>query len=198
MANIKNMIIPTVYETTERGTRASDIYSKLLDDRIIMLNEDINEYSTNLVMSQMLYLASVSDEDITLYVNSPGGSVHDGLQIIDTIRTIKPEVATIVTGLAASMGFAIASSGAKGKRYALPNAQFMAHQVSAGTYGNVQDMTASFEHTKKLNTLLMDIIGENCGITGKKLKKLTERDLWLDATEAIKFGVIDKIVERVR
>lgn len=195
MKTPRNYIIPTVYEFTENGMRASDIYSKLLDERVVFLNGEVNEFNTNLIVSQLLYLESVDPEkDITLYIHSPGGCVHSGLQVIDTMRLIKPDVSTMVTGMAASMGFLIASAGAEGKRFALPNAYFMAHQISYGASGNQQDIAVTYENAKELNEVVIKIMAENCGKTVAQIKKDTIRDKWMNAKAAVKYGVIDKVI----
>lgn len=190
--------IPTVYETTERGTRASDIFSKLLDDRIVFLNGGVDEVSSNLIISQLLYLESVDNEaPIYLYINSPGGSVYAGLQIIDTMNFINAPVYTVCTGIAMSMGFAILTSGEKGYRYALKNATLMCHRVSSGSRGNIQEMEIDMEETKRLDNLLTDMIAKNIGMTTKKYLKYVIQDHFLTSYEGLKFGsegVIDKVI----
>lgn len=191
-----NFVIPSVFEVTDKGARSYDIYSKLLEQRIIFLNGEVREENCNLIVASLLYLDSISSDDIYLYINSPGGSCSAGLQIIDTVGIIKSEVSTIVTGLAASMGFAIASSGKKGKRFALPSAQFMAHQVSSGARGNIQDMEISMKQSKHVNNLLTDLISANMGISRASYLRKVQRDWWMTPNEAIKFGVIDAIVRK--
>jgi ATP-dependent Clp protease protease subunit len=194
----KNIIIPTVFEITTQGVRSYDIYSRLLNDRVIFVNGEVEENMAANIVAQMLFLESEDpDSDIYLYINSPGGSVIDGLSIMDTMKFIKPDVCTVVTGMAASMGFAILSHGAKGKRYALPNAQIMAHMVSSGAGGHIKDMEKSYEHSKYINELLMSIMAENIGMDKDKLKKEIDRDKWLNSEQALKFGklgVIDKVI----
>lgn len=194
----RNVIIPTVFEITTQGMRSYDIYSRLLNDRVIFVNGEIEEVMATNIVAQLLFLESEDpDSDIYLYINSPGGSVIDGLSIMDTMKFIKPDVCTVVTGMAASMGFAILSHGAKGKRFALPHAQIMAHMVSSGAGGHIKDMEKSYEHSKYINELLMKIMAENIGMDVAKLKKEIDRDKWLDAEGALKFGelgVIDKII----
>ncbi len=189
-----NFVIPSVFEVTDKGARSYDIYSKLLEQRIIFLNGEVREENCNLIVASLLYLDSISSDDIYLYINSPGGSCIDGLQIVDTIRLIKSDVATVVTGMAASMGFAILTSGTKGKRFALPHAQIMAHRVSSGARGNIQDMEVSFKHTKHIDTILAQLIADNLGMDKASYLRKVQRDLWLTADEAIKFGAIDSIL----
>lgn len=193
-------IIPTVWEYDNKGARASDIFSKLLEKRVIFLNGEVNEDSANLIVAQLLFLESMDPSaDIWIYINSPGGSCIDGLQIIDTMNFIKPNVGTLVTGLAASMGFAILSAGHKGMRYALPHAQIMAHRVSSGTRGHIEDMQISFEHSKHIDNILTNIITVNIGMGVKAYHKEVLRDKWLTASEALEFGnkgVIDKIISK--
>lgn len=195
---MENFVIPSIFETTSKGTRSYDIYSKLLEQRIIFLNGEVREENCNLIVASLLYLDSISHDDISIYINSPGGSCIDGLQIIDTMRLIKSDVATIATGMAASMGFAILSSGTKGKRFALPHAQIMAHRVSAGARGNIQDMEVSFEHTKHIDSILAQLIADNCGLEKKAYLKKVQRDLWLTTDSAIEFGVIDHKLEKLK
>lgn len=194
------MIIPTVWEFTKDGARGSDIFSKLLEKRIIMVTGVVDEQMATLVTSQLLYLESVdAEKDIWMYINSPGGSCIDGLQIIDTMNFIKPKVGTLVTGLAASMGFALLSSGEKGMRYALPNAQIMAHRVSSGTRGHIEDMRISFQHSEHVDKVLTRIITKNIGMSEKKYLDHVLRDKWFTSEEALQFGthgIIDKIVDK--
>lgn len=189
-----NFVIPSVFEVTDKGARSYDIYSKLLEQRIIFLNGEVREENCNLIVASLLYLDSISSDDIYLYINSPGGSCIDGLQVIDTMRLIKSDVATVVTGMAASMGFAILTSGTKGKRFALPHAQIMAHRVSSGTRGNIQDMEISFKHSKHIDTILAQLIADNIGMDKASYLRKVQRDLWLTADEAIKFGAADSIL----
>lgn len=189
-----NYLVPTVIEKSGRGERAFDIYSRLLKDRVIFVNGQVEERMATSIVAQLLHLESESpDKDIYLYIHSPGGCVHSGLQIIDTMRYIKPNIVTIVTGMAASMGFMIASSGTKGKRFALPHAQLMAHQVSSGTSGHVVDQEIRLAHSIKLNKILMGMIADNCGKTYEEVMEVCNRDYWLGAEEAITFGAIDEI-----
>ena len=172
----------------------------LLKERIIFVHGTVEEHMATSIVAQLLFLESENpDADIQMYIHSPGGCVHSGLQIIDTMEYIKPKVSTIVTGLAASMGAAILSAGEPGKRFALKNAQIMVHQVSSGTRGHVEDQLKSLEHTQRLNDLLMEMIANNIGMTSKKLLEEANRDKWLNAEEALKFGrkgLIDSIIEK--
>lgn len=191
---MNNYLVPTVIEKTTGGERAFDIYSRLLNDRIIFVNGQVEENMATSIVAQLLHLESNDPEkEIYMYIHSPGGCVHSGLQIIDTMKYIKPEIVTIVTGVAASMGFMIASSGTKGKRFALPHAQLMAHQVSSGTSGHVVDQEIRLAHSIKLNKILMTMIADNCGKTYEEVIEACNRDCWLGAKEAIKFGAIDKV-----
>ena len=176
---------------------AEDLASRMLRDRIVFLNGEVNEAMADSIMAQLLYLESEdSTKDIFLYINSPGGCVISGLAIYDTMNFIKPDVRTIVTGMAASMGAFLLSSGVKGKRMALPNAQIMIHQVSSGARGHVEDMNVSVAHSNKLNKLLFEIMGKNLGICPKKLLKMSNRDVWLDSKQAMALGVIDEIKDK--
>jgi len=191
------MLIPTVIESDGRMERAYDIYSRLLKDRIIFLGEDVNEHTANLVVAQMLFLESEdAKKDIIFYINSPGGSVYDGLAIYDTMNFVKCDVQTVGIGLQASMGAFLLSSGAKGKRFMLPHAKTMIHQPSSGTRGKVTDMEIDLKESIKLKKLLNEILAKN---TGQKLAKIeadVERDYWMTAEEAKKYGLIDGIIEK--
>ena len=177
-------LVPYVVEQTNRGERSYDIFSRLLNDRIIFLGEEVNATTASLVVAQMLYLeAQDPDKDIQLYINSPGGSVTDGMAIYDTMQYVKCDVSTICVGMAASMGAFLLSSGAKGKRIALPNAEIMIHQPSAGTQGKVTDMEIDVE-----------ILASNTGKTAEEVKAASERDHWMTADEAKDFGLVDKII----
>jgi len=193
-----NRLIPTVIVKTEKGTRSYDVYSMLLQERIVFINGAIEEDMANDVIAQLFYLEQDDpSKDIYLYIDSPGGSVIAGWKIIDTMNLIKPRVGTLVTGLAASMGATILAAGEPGMRKALPNSSIMLHMVSAGNSGHVYDMEISMEKTKSFNERLMKQLAENVGMTTKALKRIIHRDKWLDADEAIKFGskgVIDSIV----
>ena len=188
-------LVPTVIETTNRGERAYDIYSRLLNDRIIFLADEVNDVTASLVVAQLLFLeAQDPDKDICLYINSPGGSVSAGMAIYDTMNFIKCDVSTICIGMAASMGAFLLSSGAKGKRIALPNAEVMIHQPSAGTQGKVTDMEIDVEHFLKIKERLNKILAENTGKTPEQVKTDSERDHWLTAEEAKDYGLVDKVI----
>ena len=188
-------LVPYVVEQTNRGERSYDIFSRLLNDRIIFLGEEVNATTASLVVAQLLYLeAQDPDKDIQLYINSPGGSVTDGMAIYDTMQYVKCDVSTICVGLAASMGAFLLSAGAKGKRIALPNAEIMIHQPSAGTQGQITDMAIHLKRLETIKKRMNQILAEN---TGKSLEEVTEaceRDNFMSAEEAMNFGLIDKII----
>ena len=188
-------LVPYVIEQTSRGERSYDIYSRLLKDRIIFLGEEVNDVSAGLIVSQLLFLeAEDPGKDIQLYINSPGGSVTAGMAIYDTMQYIKCDVSTICVGLAASMGAFLLSSGAKGKRIALPNADIMIHQPSAGTQGKVTDMESDVEHFLRIKQRLNKILAENTGKTPEQVKLDSERDHWMTADEAQAYGLVDKVI----
>ena len=188
-------LVPYVVEQTNRGERSYDIFSRLLSDRIIYLGEEVNATSAGLVVAQLLYLeAQDPDKDIQLYINSPGGSVTDGMAIYDTMQYVKCDVSTICVGMAASMGAFLLSAGTKGKRIALPNAEIMIHQPSAGTQGKVTDMEIDVEHFLRIKNKLNQIMAENTGKTPEEIKAASERDHWMTAEEAKEFGLVDKII----
>ena len=188
-------LIPMVVEQTNKGERSYDIYSRLLKDRIIFLGSEITDDEANLVIAQMLFLeADDPDKDIYLYINSPGGSVSAGLAIYDTMQYIKCDVSTICVGMAASMGAFLLSSGARGKRIALPNSEVMIHQPSAGTKGKVTDMEIDVEHFLKIKQRLNRILAENTGKTPEQIKADSERDNWMSADEAKEYGLVDKVI----
>lgn len=190
-----DLIVPTVVEKTHDGERAFDIYSRLLNERVIFLGEDVNQHTANLVVAQLLHLAHLDPEqDIKLYINSPGGSVYDGLAIYDTMQYITPDVQTIGIGLQASMGAFLLSSGAKGKRVALPNSRIMIHQPSSGTQGKVTDQEITLRESIYLKKRLNEILAKNTGQTVRKVEKDAERDYWMSATEAKRYGLIDQVV----
>jgi ATP-dependent Clp protease protease subunit len=192
---MKNYLVPTVVEKSFDGERAFDIYSRLLKDRIIFLGDEVNETTANLVVAQLLFLASEDPKaDINLYINSPGGSVYDGLAIYDTINFISCDVATYGIGLQASMGAFLLSSGAKGKRFMLPNAKTMIHQPSSGTRGKVTDMEIDLKESLALKEKLAQILAKNTGQKFDKVKDDMERDYWMTAEEAQKYGLIDKVL----
>lgn len=188
-------LVPTVVEETTRGERAYDIYSRLLNDRIVFLGEQVNAHTANLVVAQLLYLANEDPKrDIKLYINSPGGSVYDGLAIIDTMNYIKPDVQTIGIGLQASMGAMLLSCGAKGKRFVLPNARIMIHQPSSGTEGKITDQEIALKEGIYLKKKLAEIFAENTGKDIKQVEKDMDRDNWMSAEEAKAYGIIDEII----
>lgn len=197
MKKPSNYLVPTVVEKSYDGERAFDIYSRLLKERIIFLGEEVNEHTANLVVAQMLHLAYEDPKkDIMFYINSPGGSVSDGLAIYDTMRFIKPDVQTIGIGLQASMGAFLLSSGTKGKRYLLPNSRVMIHQPSAGTQGTTTDMEISLKETIRIKELLAQILADNTGQKITKIKTDMERDYWLEAKEAVKYGLVDEVITK--
>lgn len=190
-------MIPVVIEQTSRGERSYDIYSRLLKDRIIMLTGPVEDNMANSIIAQLLFLdAQDPTKDIYLYVNTPGGSVSAGLAIVDTMNFIKADVQTIVMGTAASMGTIIASSGTKGKRFMLPNAEYMIHQPMGGTGGGTQqtDMAIAAEHLLKTRIKLEKILADNSGKTVKQIHKDAERDYWMSAEETLAYGFIDQIM----
>ncbi len=188
-------LVPTVVEETTRGERAYDIYSRLLNDRIVFLGEQVNAHTANLVVAQLLYLANEDPKrDIKLYINSPGGSVYDGLAIIDTMNYINPDVQTIGIGLQASMGAMLLSCGAKGKRFVLPNARIMIHQPSSGTEGKITDQEIALKEGIYLKKKLAEIFAENTGKDIKQVEKDMDRDNWMSAEEAKAYGIIDEII----
>lgn len=189
------MLIPTVIEKTQNGERAYDIYSRLLKERIIFLGEDVNERTASLVVAQMLFLeAEDSNKDIKLYINSPGGSVYDGLAIYDTMQHLKCDISTIGIGMQASMGAFLLSCGTKGKRFLLPHATVMIHQPSAGTRGKVSDMEIDLKEGIRLKKLLNEILAKNTGQKVETIEKDSDRDNWMTAEEAKKYGLVDKIL----
>ncbi|RYC72534.1 ATP-dependent Clp protease proteolytic subunit [Candidatus Nanogingivalis gingivitcus] len=195
MTKTSNYLVPTVIEETNRGERAFDIYSRLLNERVIFLGDEINSQTANIVVAQLLHLAYQNpDEDIKLYINSPGGSVYDGLAILDTINFIKPDVQTIGIGLQASMGAFLLAAGTKGKRGILPNARVMIHQPSSGTRGKITDQEIDLKEGLTLKEKLAEILAKNTGQNLEKLKNDMERDYWMSAEEAVKYGIVDKIL----
>lgn len=189
-------LIPTVIETTNRGERAYDIYSRLLKDRIIMLGSAIDDNVANSIVSQLLFLqAQDSEKDIYLYINSPGGSVTAGFAIYDTIQHIKPDVQTICIGMAASMGSFLLAAGAKGKRFALPNAEVMIHQPLGGAQGQATEIEIAAKHILRTRERLNKILSERTGQPIEKIEKDTDRDNFLTAQEAKEYGLIDEVME---
>ena len=190
-----NMYIPTVIESGQNGERAYDIYSRLLKDRIIVLGSDVNDVSANAIVAQLLFLqAQDPEKDIYFYINSPGGAVSAGLAIYDTMNLIKPDVQTIVMGMAASMGAFLLSAGAKGKRFALPNAEIMIHQPLGGAQGQATDIEISAKHILKTRERLNRILAKNTGQTLEQIEKDTERDNFMDADVAKEYGLVDHIM----
>lgn len=194
---IASILIPTVIEKTHGGERAYDIYSRLLRDRIIFLGTAINDTVANIVIAQMLFLENENPKkDITLYIHSPGGHVTAGLAIYDTMQLIKPDVSTVCVGLAASMGAVLLTAGAKGKRFVLPNAEVMIHQPLGGTQGQASDIRIHADHIIKTKDRLNSILAHHSGQDIKKLEKDTDRDNFLSAEEAVKYGLVDKIIKK--
>ena len=190
-------LIPMVVEQTSKGERSYDIYSRLLKDRIIFLDGEINDSVASLVVAQLLFLESEDpDKDINIYINSPGGSISAGMAIYDTMNYIKPDICTICVGMAASMGAFLLSSGTKGKRYVLPNAEVMIHQPLGGAQGQATEIQIAAEHILKIKDKLNHILAKNTGQTLKKIVQDTDRDNFLDAKEAVEYGLVDKIVEK--
>lgn len=187
-------LIPIVVDNEEFGERSYDIYSKLLKNRIIFMIGEIDDVLSNLVVAQLLYLDSISHDDISIYINSPGGSVTSGLAIYDTINFVKSDVSTICFGIAASMGALLLSSGQKGKRYILPNADVMIHQVLGKSEGQASDIEISTRRILNLKERLNKIFAKNTGKNIKAINKDTDRDTYLSADEAIKYGLVDKII----
>ena len=188
-------LVPYVIEQTSRGERSYDIFSRLLNDRIVMLSEEVNDTTASLVVAQMLYLeAQDPDKDIQFYINSPGGSVTAGMAIYDTMNYVKCDVSTICIGMAASMGAFLLSSGAKGKRMALPNAEIMIHQPSGGTRGQASDIKIQAEWMLRTREKLNRILAENTGKSIEQIAVDTERDNFMPAEEAVTYGLIDKII----
>lgn len=191
---IHSNLVPMVVEQTNRGERSYDIFSRMLKDRIVFLDGEVNDMSASLIKAQLLFLESEDPEqDIWLYINSPGGSVTAGMGIYDTMNFIKPDVGTICTGLAASMGAFLLCSGAKGKRICLPNSEVMIHQPLGGAQGQATEIAIAAEHIMKTKAKLNRIIAKNCGKLPDEIAIATERDNWLSAEEALEFGLIDEI-----
>ena len=192
-----SILIPTVIEKTGRGERAYDIYSRLLKDRIIILQGEINDHVSSIIVAQMLFLEAENPEkDIYLYINSPGGVVTSGFAIYDTMNYIKPDVVTICLGQAASMGAFLLSSGAKGKRFALPHARIMIHQPLGGAQGQATDIEIHAKEILRMKKELNKILAENTGQSVRKIEKDTERDFFMSAEEALKYGLIDKVLKK--
>ena len=197
MNDIKNTLIPTVIEKTHNGERAFDIYSKLLNDRIIFLADEVNDYTASIVVAQLLYLESQDpNKDIFLYINSPGGSVTAGMAIYDTMNYITCDVCTVCIGMAASMGAFLLSSGAKGKRFALPNSEIMIHQPLGGARGQATDIKIQADLILRTRDRLNRILAKNTGKTIEEIARDTERDNYMEADEAMNYGLIDQVIEK--
>ena len=191
------MLVPYVVEQTGRGERSYDIYSRLLNDRIIFLSDEVNDATASLVVAQLLYLeAQDNTKDISLYINSPGGSVSAGFAIFDTMNFIKCDVSTICVGMAASMGAFLLAAGAKGKRYALPNSEIMIHQPLGGMQGQASDMKIHADHIIKTRERLNTILSERTGKSIEEITRDTERDNFLSVAEAAEYGLIDKVIDK--
>lgn len=194
---MKDYLVPTVIEETNRGERAFDIYSRLLKERIVFMGDQVTPETANLVVAQLLFLANEdSKRDIKLYINSPGGSVYDGLAIIDTMNYIGPDVQTIGIGLQASMGAMLLACGAKGKRFLLPNARVMIHQPSSGTEGKITDQEIALREGVYLKKKLAEIFAERTGKSLAQVEKDMDRDNWMSAEEALKYGIVDEIIDK--
>ena len=192
----KASLVPTVIESSSRGERAYDIFSRLLKERIVILSEEVNHVTASLITAQLLFLeAEDPDKDIQFYINSPGGSVSDGLMIYDTMKLIKPDVQTICMGMAASMGSVLLSAGTKGKRCILPNAEVMIHQPLGGAQGQATEILIAADHIRDTRTRLNQILADNCGKPLEELMKDTDRDNWMTAEQAVEYGIVDKILE---
>jgi len=192
-----NYLVPTVIEKTFDGERAFDIYSRLLNERIIFLGEQVNEHTANIVVAQLLHLAYADPKkDIKLYINSPGGSIYDGLAIYDTMQYIAPDVQTIGIGLQASMGAFLLSSGAKGKRFVLPHSKIMIHQPSHSTKGKVTDMEIDLKETLAVKEMLAGMLAKKTGQKLSKVKSDIERDYWMTAEEAKAYGIVDEVIAK--
>jgi len=188
-------LIPMVVEQTNRGERSYDIYSRLLKDRIIFLGDEVNDHTASLVVAQLLFLeAEDPDKDIMLYINSPGGSITAGMAIYDTMQYIKPDVSTICIGMAASMGAFLLAAGAKGKRFALPHAEIMIHQPLGGTRGQAEDIRIHAERILKMRDTINKILSERTGQPLEKISRDTDRDFFMEAKEAVEYGLVDKVI----
>lgn len=188
-------LVPVVIEKSNLGERSYDIYSRLLKDRIIILNGEINDDSSNIVVAQLLYLDSLNNEDISIYINSPGGSITSGMAIYDTMNFVKSDVSTICIGMSASMAAFILACGAKGKRYILPNSEVMIHQPLGGTQGQATDIKIATDRIMKLKNRLNSILAKQTGQSLKKITSDTERDYFMNSNEALKYGLVDKIID---
>lgn len=190
-------LVPIVVEQTNRGERSYDIFSRLLKERIIMLSDEVNHVTASLITAQLLFLeAEDPDKDIQFYINSPGGEVNSGLMIFDTMQYIKADVQTICLGIAASMGAFLLAAGTHGKRFALPNAEVMIHQPSGGAFGQATDISIAAEHILKTKDKLNRILAQRCNQPLEKVASDTERDNWMSSDDALKYGIIDHIMEK--
>ncbi len=195
--NEKNVLVPMVIEQTNRGERSYDIYSRLLEDRIVFLSDEITDATANTLIAQLIYLEGKDpDKDIMMYINSPGGSVVAGMAIFDTMNYIKCDVQTICIGMAASMAAVLLTAGAKGKRYALPNSEIMIHQPLGGAQGQASDIAIHAEHILKTKRKLNKILADRSGQSLEQIEKDTDRDNFMSANEALKYGLIDKIFDK--
>jgi len=195
--DLKNQLVPIVVEQTPRGERAFDIYSRLLQDRIVLLGFPIDDHIANLIIAQLLFLESQDpDKDIYLYINTPGGAVTSGLAIYDTMQYIKPDIVTICIGQAASMGAVLLAAGTPGKRYALPHSRIMIHQPIGGIQGQATDIIIHAEEIKRIKKMLNEILSKHTGQDLEKIEKDVERDYFMSAEEAKEYGVIDKVIEK--
>ena len=196
MNKLNDYLVPTVVEETNRGERAYDIYSRLLKERVVFLGDQVTPETANLVVAQLLQLAYEDPKkDIKLYINSPGGSIYAGFAIIDTMNYIEPDVQTIGIGLQASMGSLLLSSGAKGKRFCLPNARVMIHQPSSGTEGKITDQEIALKEGIELKRIVIDMMCKNTGKDAKTIERDMDRDNWMSAEEALKYGIIDEVIK---
>lgn len=190
-------LVPTVLEKTSQGERAYDIYSRLLKDRIILLSGPVNDDIASLVVAQLIFLENEDPKkDITLYINSPGGAVHAGLGIIDTMNFIKSDVSTVCIGMAASMGAMILSAGAKGKRFVLPNSEVMIHQPLGGAEGQASDIEIAAKNILKIKEVLYKMLAKNTSKTLSQIEKDADRNYWMGADEAVKYGIVDKVITK--
>lgn len=197
MINPKSYLVPTVIEQEGRFERAYDIYSRLLKDRIVFLGDDVNSHTANLVVAQLLFLDNLNNQPISMYINSPGGSVYDAFAIYDTMQFVKSPIHTYGIGVQASAAAFLLSSGAKGKRCLLPHATVMIHQPSSGTRGKVTDQEIDLREVLRLKKMLEQIMSKNTGQTTKKIHEDMERDYWMSAEEAKKYGLVDKVIEKL-
>lgn len=192
---MKKVLIPTIIEKTSNSERAYDLYSRLLKDRIILLSDEIDDKLASIITAELLYLDSLNHDDISIYINSPGGSVTAGMAIYDTMNFIASDVSTICIGMAASMGAFLLSSGTKGKRYVLPNSEVMIHQPLGGATGQATEIKIAAERILKLKETLNHILAENTGRDIKEIEKDTDRDHFLNAKESVDYGIVDKVLE---